>query len=126
MVQVEATILAGPRSNLAAFLKALKRLEASNHFLEKHRCTADQDLRFFACMVAAALTKIHARMHSTALRCSEHTMEGTNPANMHKIEKSTKDMSLGPSTEVAACLVLGKFCPGNHLELSSWSCRDPE
>lgn len=36
--QVEATILAGPRSNLAAFLKALGRLEASNQFLEKHRC----------------------------------------------------------------------------------------
>ncbi|KAK9901547.1 hypothetical protein WJX75_001553 [Coccomyxa subellipsoidea] len=35
--QVEATILAGPRSNLAAFLKALSRLEASNQFLERHR-----------------------------------------------------------------------------------------
>ena len=36
-MQVEATILAGPRLNLAAFLKALARLEASTAFLAQHR-----------------------------------------------------------------------------------------
>ena len=36
-MQVEATILAGPRPNLAAFLKSLARLEASTAFLAQHR-----------------------------------------------------------------------------------------
>ena len=36
-VQVESTILAGPHSNLAAFLKSLARLEASTAFLAQHR-----------------------------------------------------------------------------------------
>lgn len=35
--QVEAGILSGPRLNLAAFLKALARLEASTAFLSQHR-----------------------------------------------------------------------------------------
>lgn len=36
-MQVESTILAGPHSNLAAFLKSLARLEASTAFLAQHR-----------------------------------------------------------------------------------------
>ncbi|BDA42170.1 Exocyst complex component EXO70A1 [Coccomyxa sp. Obi] len=55
--QVEATILAGPRSNLAAFLKALKRLETSNHFLEKHRQvpTADSALQCASALLRDAM-----------------------------------------------------------------------
>ena len=36
-MQVESTILAGPHSNLTAFLKSLARLEASTAFLAQHR-----------------------------------------------------------------------------------------
>ncbi|EIE20659.1 Exo70 exocyst complex subunit [Coccomyxa subellipsoidea C-169] len=55
--QVEATILAGPRSNLAAFLKALGRLEASNQFLEKHRQvpTADSALQSASALLRDAM-----------------------------------------------------------------------
>ena len=36
-MQIESTILAGPKSNLAGFLKSLSRLEASTAFLSQHR-----------------------------------------------------------------------------------------